>query len=413
MDNKLTNYILKHSRKKDKELKYDFMPSLLEIIERPAHKAGTIIILGIFTLLIAAVIWACFSKIDVVVSASGAIQPVGNLNTVQSYTNGTVKSINVSEGDYVKKGDVLVKLDTQSLEIDEKQLSHQKNILLTQQEIYSKIKNGDDLSTVIIDDYEEELKSYIQAILDSDVSYNNSLLSIEKQKEMASLNHQIAQLQLDEYKSLNNTNQIKRQELIVNQYVIEIEQAELKIEDTKKQYSVQINSKLSEISSKLDEIQTNLEKYQLSIKYQNIISPVSGYVHSISVNTLGETVASGEDIISIVPDGTPVEMVCYVTNKDIADIELGMEVEIKLEAYPYNKFGTVKGKVEYISPSSFANEQLGSVYLVKVSIIDANEKIDIISGLSGVVEIKTDKRTVMDYFLEPIKKGFGESLKEK
>ena len=66
MNNMLTEYVLKHSKRRDKELKYDFMPSLLEIIERPAHKAGTVIIVGIFTLLIAVIIWACVSEIDVV-----------------------------------------------------------------------------------------------------------------------------------------------------------------------------------------------------------------------------------------------------------------------------------------------------------------------------------------------------------
>ena len=101
MDNKMTEYILKHSRKKDKELKYDFMPSLLEIIERPAHKAGTVIILGVFTLLIAAIIWACLSKIDVVVTSSGSVQPIGNINVVQSYAGGFVKAIDIKEGDYV------------------------------------------------------------------------------------------------------------------------------------------------------------------------------------------------------------------------------------------------------------------------------------------------------------------------
>ena len=112
MDNKLTEYVLKHSKNKDKELKYDFMPSLLEIIERPAHKAGTVIILGVFTLMIAAVIWACLSKIDVVVTAGGSVQPSGNVNVVQAYSGGTVKSINAAEGEYVKKGDVLIELDT-------------------------------------------------------------------------------------------------------------------------------------------------------------------------------------------------------------------------------------------------------------------------------------------------------------
>ena len=100
-------------------------------------------------------------------------------------------------------------------------------------------------------------------------------------------------------------------------------------------------------------------------------------------------------------------------NMDIADVDIGMETEVKLEAYPYNKYGTVKGIVKYISPSSFNSEQMGSVYLVKLEIEDVPNGINIVSGLSGSVEIKTDKRTVMEYFLDPIMKGFGESLKEK
>lgn len=173
-----------------------------------------------------------------------------------------------------------------------------------------------------------------------------------------------------------------------------------------------MNSQLSQISSQLDEIEASLEKYRLSKEYQNITAPVSGYINSISVNTLGETVTSAQDMVTIVPDNTPVEMVCYVRNMDIADVEVGMETEIKLEAYSYNKYGTVKGKVKYISPSAFSSEQMGSVYIVKIEVTDVPEGISVISGLSGRVEIKTDQRTVMEYFLEPIIKGFGESLKE-
>jgi multidrug resistance efflux pump len=106
-------------------------------------------------------------------------------------------------------------------------------------------------------------------------------------------------------------------------------------------------------------------------------------------------------------------MVCYVKNMDIADITVGMEAEIKLEAYPYNKYGTVKGTVKYISPSSFNSEQLGSVYLVKLDVDNTNPNINVMSGLSGSVEVKIGKQSVMKYFLDPIVKGFGESLKEK
>lgn len=413
MDNKMTEYILKHSRKKDKELKYDFMPSLLEIIERPAHKAGTVIILGVFTLLIAVIVWACLSEIDVVITSSGSIQPVGNLNVVQSYANGSVKSINITEGDYVEKDDVLIELDTQSLDIDVEQLDSQKKILVAQQKIYTKIKDGEKLSEIKIDDYDDELKPYIQSIWDNDKSYHNTLDNLEKDKENADLNHQIAQIQLEEYEANGTEREAEMQELMVQQYELAKEQADVKIKDTKTQYSSQVNSKLSEISGQLDEIETNLEKYSLSKDYQYITAPVSGHINSINVNTIGAAVTSAQELVTIVPDNTPVEMVCYVKNMDIADVEIGMEAEIKLEAYPYNKYGTVKGKVKYISPSAFVSEQIGSVYLVKIEITDKHDDIDIISGLSGSVEIKTDKRTVMDYFLEPIMKVFEESLKEK
>ena len=389
------------------------MPSLLEIIERPAHKAGTVIILGVFTLLIAAIVWACLSEIDVVITSSGSIQPVGNLNVVQSYANGSVKAINITEGDYVEKDDVLIELDTQSLDIDAEQLDSQKKILDAQLKIYTKIKDGEKLSEIKIDDYDDELKTYIQSILDNDKSYHNTLDNLEKDKENADLNHQIAQIQLEEYEANGTEREAEMQELMVQQYELAKDQADVKIKDTKTQYSSQVNSKISEISGQLDEIETNLEKYSLSKDYQYITAPVSGHINSINVNTIGAAVTSAQELVTIVPDNTPVEMVCYVKNMDIADVEIGMETEIKLEAYPYNKYGTVKGKVKYISPSAFVSEQMGSVYLVKIEITDKHDDIDIISGLSGSVEIKTDKRTVMDYFLEPIKKGFGESLKEK
>ncbi len=413
MDNKLTEYVLKHSKKRDKELKYDFMPSLLEIIERPAHKAGTVIIVGFFTLLAAAVIWACLSKIDVVVTASGSVQPKGNINVVKTYAGGTVKSINVSEGAFVKKGETLINLDTESLDIDEKKLENQKKILEMQKEIYQKINKGEDISKLKIDKYDDELQPYVKAIKDSDASYKNTLESLEKEKSTADLNKQIAEIQREEYNENGSDRQKRMQELTVNQYQEAIEEADLKIKDAKMQYSVQINSKITEINGQLDEINSDLEKYKLSKEYQQITSPVDGYVNSIAVNTVGQAVSSAEELVTIVPENAEPEMVCYIKNMDIADIEVGTETEIKLEAYPYNKYGTVKGNVTYISPSAFVNEKMGSVYLVKINITEIPDGIDIISGLSGNIEIKIGKRSVMDYFLDPIKKGFGESLKEK
>ena len=413
MDNKLTEYILKHCKKHDRELKYDFMPSLLEIIERPMHKAGTIIILSGFSLLIAAVVWACFSEIDVVITSNGSIQPSGSVNVVEAYVSGTVKEIYVAEGQHVNQGDILIELDTQSIDIDVNQLNYQKQTLEAEQSIYEQIQSEKGADEIDISVYGEDIRPFLQTILDTDLSYHNSLDNLELEKTNTELNRQIAQLQLEEYQSGGTVRQQESQKLSIQQYDNTMEQIELQLNDAKAQYSAQINSRLSEIENQLEEINNSLEKYNLSKEYQTITAPVSGYVNSVGVNTLGETVSTAEQLITIVPDDEPVEMVCYVKNMDIADIEIGMEAEIKLEAYPYNRYGTVRGVVKYISPSSFTSEQLGSVYLVKLDIENSNEAINVFSGLSGTVEIKIGKRTIMDYFMEPIIKGFGDSLKEK
>ena len=415
MDNHMTEYVLKHSRKKDKELKYDFMPSLLEIIERPAHKAGTAIILSVFTLLIAAIVWACLSEIDVVITSGGSIQPVGNISSLNSYTSGTIKSINVEEGAYVKKGDILIELDTQSIDIDVESLNSQKEILEAQKVIYTLIKNGEDVSNVDITTYSENLQPYIMTIIDNDKAYRNNLSVLESAKENAGLTRDIAQIKRDDYNVDPNISmaEFNAQELVLKQAENEFIQAELNVLKAQTSYSEQVNSSISDINSKLKQAESELEKYQLSLEYQKITAPINGYINSISVNNIGETITSAQQIATIVPADAPVEMVCYVKNMDIADIQVDMDAEIKLEAYPYNKYGTVKGTVKYISPSSFNSEQLGSVYLVKLDIDNSNPNIHVMSGLSGSVEIKTDKRTVMDYFLDPIIKGFGESLKEK
>lgn len=409
----LTNYIIKHSKKHDGNLKYDFMPSMLEIIERPSHKAGPVIIFAIVSILVATIIWACVSELDVVITASGNMQPKGGINVVKSYSAGIVKRINVTEGAYVKAGDVMIELDTQVVEIDENQLKNQKNMLIEQKRIYLMLLGEEDISSVSIDSYPENQKPYIKAIIEEHNGHLNSIKSYEKEKENLDLSKQIAQIQLEAYKSYDAQTEIEKQELMIQQYDVSIEKLDIQIAGLKVQYMKQANSALSQIITQINEIDKNLEAYKLSKEYQSITAPIDGYINTLNVNTLGETVTSAQELVTIVPEHAPIEMVCYVKNMDISNVEMGMETEIKLESYPYNKYGTIKGTVSYINPSAFSHEQLGSIYVVKVEINDMKENINIISGLSGVVEIKTGNRTVMDYFLDPIVKGFGESLKER
>ena len=413
MDNRLTKYLLKHSKKKENELKYDFMPPLLEIIERPAHKGGTVIILGVFLLLVTTIIWSTFSKIDVVITATGSLQPEGKIKIIKSNSSGTIDAINIVEGQLVDEGDILFQLNTEVINIDIDQLYKQREILEAQRDIYNMILDDKDMSELDLSVYDSSVRNEVESIIKSDSIFKNSINSYEKEKVNNDLNKQIAQYNIEEYNKNNMTQQVRIQELMIQQYDLAIESIDIQIKDATLQYSAQINSKQFEIENELNDLDSKIDKYNLAKDDQTITSPVRGYINSISVNQIGDTVSSTQELAYIVPINEPIEMFCYVKNMDIADIDIGMDVEIKLDAYPYNKYGTVKGKVKYISPSSFVNDQLGSVYLIKVRVLNKSNEIKLTSGLTGNVEIKIGKRTVMDYFLDPIMKGFGESLKEK
>ena len=277
------------------------------------------------------------------------------------------------------------------------------------------IRANEDIDSIDITKYDVNIQPYILTIIDTDKSYRNNLSALESAKENASLNSDIAKIKLEEYKTNPNVSQAEydAQKLVVKQAENEFIQAETNVLKAQTTYSEQINSSLSEINGNISQIDAQLEKYRLSIENQKIVAPVNGYINNIAVNNIGETVTSAQQVVTIVPADTPVEMVCYVKNMDIADIKVGMDAEIKLEAYPYNKYGTVKGTVKYISPSSFQNEKLGSVYLVKLDVDDSNPNINVMSGLSGAVEVKIGTQSIMRYFLDPIVKGFGDSMKEK
>lgn len=421
MDNRLTEYILKHSKKRDKELKYDFMPSLLEIIERPAHKAGMVIIWGTLSLLVIAIIWAAFSKVDTVVTASGILQPQGDVSVIKACGSGQIKNVLVTEGEYVKAGDLLMEFDEASILIEESALQSQQRQLLAQKDIYNRIQGGiqsamseTQISDMQInaEDYEENLRPYVSAILESYTSYINSVKYMEKDIELQKINKDIAAAQLKQYEQMGNISQAEYQKLTVRQYEIEVEKKEIELKDKKNSYTATIASKLAEINTKLDEVQSQISQVALVRANQLVKAPVSGYVSKIAVSE-NETVTAMQELISIVPTDKPMEIQCYVANRDIADISVGMEAEMKLEAYHYDENGTVKGRVKYISPGAFSNEQLQNVYLVRLEVVELPENVTAISGLQGSVEMKTGKRSILQYFLEPITKGLGESLKER
>lgn len=297
MRKEMLNYVKKYSRKRDRNLKYDFMPELLEIIEKPAHIGGKVIIWSIFTLLVVTIIWASVSKIDVVSTTGGTVNPKGSVINVQAKQDGVVNEVLVSNGQYVHKGDILVKIDS---------------------------------------------------------SYDN----------------------------------------------IDVE-------------NLSVLSKIADNDEKISEIDNSIKKAENILDNKILHSETDGYVTNMQEGLTGNVVGTGNVLMNIIPDNTPMELTCYVKNSDIADLKIGKAAVIKLEAYPYSEYGTLTGKITYISAGAVSTDEVKNVYVVKLGIENNNDKIKLLPGMTATVEFDLGKRSIMKYFLDPITGALKNTAREK
>ena len=319
----------------------------------------------------------------------------------------------VTEGENVKKGDVLIRLNSEN-ETDIEQLNKQIKIVSAEFDVYSKLLNKTDVSKISTNNYDAVCKSYLETIIENENSYLLSKQSLELEKESTKLEYDLAVATKKNYEG--NTayeNELESQSKIIEQKKLLINQAELKIKSFETEHRQELNNNYSQKKTELLELNSQLDKYQQADEYSQIIAPVDGCVSNITINTIGEAVNSYEEVIDIVPSGTSLQMKCYIQNRDIADINVGDTVQIKLDAYSYADYGTIPGKITYISPNSYTMEDIQNVYQVIAEITNENNEINVISGLSGCMEIKIGEKTILSYFLEPILNGLNNSLKEK
>lgn len=363
----LTKYILKNSKNNEKNLKYDFMPALLEIIERPSHIAGRVIVIAISALLVFAIVWATLAKIDVVINGSGYITTALGESAVSAQTGGVIKTVNAVEGDYVTKGDVLIQLDTSETEIAITQLEETLALLEVQKKVAEMYL--EDVNAIInADEYPIEHQYAVNKLM-----YENETVK----------------LQLNAYPS--------------------------SADSIKLQYESGLNELLYELTHNITVCEEELELQKLSLEKLSIKAPISGYILTSESVYVGQLVQSQQPLFVITPSDSEYVFEGYIENKDISAVEVGDTVHIKLQAYSYSDYGAVEGEIIYVSPSAITNASNQSVYEVWVQIDEENchEDIELISGMAGSVEVKIGKRSVMDYFLEPIIGSLDKSLKEK
>jgi RTX toxin transport system membrane fusion protein len=149
-----------------------------------------------------------------------------------------------------------------------------------------------------------------------------------------------------------------------------------------------------------------------------VTAPVSGTVQQIKAQASNGVLSQGQELMTLVPDGVELLAEINLLNKDVGFVLPGQEVEVKIDSFPYTKYGTVKAEVRNISRDSMQDERLGLVFptyltLSKSEIAAAGETIDLTSGMTITAEIKTGDRQILSYILSPLEEYQSEALRER
>ena len=406
-------------------------------------------VLTIIFLLGSFVAWASFSVIDTTLSARGRLSTTVPTIEVQATDNSVVESIEVSIGQRVKKGDVIVALDETYAEADLKRSEMEFRLLeakIRRLEAEMDTVKGFDSKT-IRDQLQEKVfinrqKEYTSKI----ASFNLDMKSLELKLASTSMDIGLAKEQLKIQKDIENARrdlfkrnvgsrlnmlQAKNTRLSVQREYSKLNssvrnlKSELESLRADKQNFVsgwfsKIGIELSQSSNKRDSMKEDLVKLRRRKENVKILAPADGVIMDMQNLFVGALVREGDTIMSLVPSDVPLTVELDIDPKNIGNLMLGAKVSVKLDALPYQKHGEILGEISFISKDTVdtgLDGSKGTFYRAR-STMASNELRDLPGNFSLVPgmllngDIRAGKRRLITYFLYPVMRTIKTSFTE-
>lgn len=420
---------------------------------------------------VAAIGWASWAQIDQVTVGQGKVIPSSQIQVVQNLEGGLVKEILVKEGQLVKKGQQLLLIDDTRFRSDYREREQQvanltASVLQLSASINSVAVNRDfniqDWEKSVVLDYgkltfppvleetQPQLTQRQKAEYREDLDNLRNQLSVidqqveQKQQDLVEIearvrnlrqSYQYAKKELDITQPLADEGVVPRIELLklqrqVNDTRREMTSSELKIPVIKSAIKESMLNRIdvalkfrSEQQEKLNNAQDQLSALVESavgledrVNRTVVVSPVTGKIKTLNVNTVGGVIQPGMDIVEIVPTEDTLLVESKIAPKDIAFLRPNLNAIVKFTAYDFTKYGGLVGELEHISADTTQDEEGNSFYIVRVrtekTSFGQDADLPIIPGMTASVDIITGKRTVLEYLLKPILSAKTNALKE-
>ena len=444
----------------DKDLEFVYT-SYSHANEKPSKIANItfIFIISFFTLVI---LWASFAKVDELARGNGKVIPSDKIQRVQSLDGGIISEILIKEGEYVKKGDPLMKIDTtrfkatleeskqeyisllavkQRLEVESTLDLNKPVPKLTFPKEVLEYKSGyDKLEQILLSNRYEELKSSIDVLETQYGQKKQELKEIKNtiknlKKSFALIKEQRSTIQKlvkrgvkSKYELLNIEKEYTDISSELESALLSVKRSELAIQEAKSRIAEKINNFKAEASNTLQETVGMINRFEARLVGDKdkvaktiIVSPVDGIVKQLYFNTIGGVVQSGVDLIEIVPQSDILLVEAKIDPRDIAFINPNLKAIVKITAYDFSIYGGLDAKIVEISADSIVDKDSkeGKSYyrvIVKTekNYLERNgEKLPIIPGMVASVDIITGNKTILDFILKPILKVKQNALHER
>ena len=437
-----------------------FLPAALSLQDTPAHPAPRRTAIAICALFVIAIAWASIGQVDIVAVAAGRIVVSERTKTLQPLEASVVKRVLVKDGDIVQAGQVLVELDATITNAEGTSVQEQLNAAVIDEEraiaLMAALKTGKApaLSAALSADLAPKPSGVPSAATQLhaewlDISARLGRLRAEqlrREAEIATVRELIAKLEATlpiaqqreaDIKSLaeqgfvaGHAGQDRTRERIEQERDLATQRARLAEAQAALNESANSRSSfLAETQRTLSDrqAQANLKRQQLTQERSKaeqrsrltlLTAPTSGTVQQVAVHTEGGVVTPAQVLMVIVPRDAQVTAEVVIDNKDIGFVNAGQSAEIKLETFPFTRYGTVPATVRSVSADAVNDEKRGAIFpavltLAQTSIAVDGKRITLSPGMNVTAEIKTGKRRVIEYLLSPVQRALSESLGER
>lgn len=435
-----------------------FLPAAIALQETPPHPAPRRAIIAICALFAIALLWACFGQIDIVAVAQGRVIVSQRSKTIQPLETSVVKAIHVKDGDKVQAGDLLVELDStltaaDSARVGEERSATASEALRTQALLTALAKGGlPSLGNTQLQSLAAADRADVQTQLQSewaDISAKLAKFAAEtarRKAEIATAEQLVAKLQTTlplaqqrekDFKSLTeqgfvatHAGQDRMRERIELERDLATAQARLQearaaLTETEHGANAYRAETLRTLKDR--ETQAGLKTRQLAEEgtkadkrnaLTRLTAPVAGTVQQLAVHTSGGVVTPAQVLLVLVPDDAEVTAEVVLENKDVGFVRTGQAATIKLETFPYTRYGTVDAEVKSITADAVQDDKRGAIFPASLVLGQSTLNVDgkrikLAPGMNLTAEIKTGKRRVIDYLLSPVQQHLDESLKER